>query len=69
MRIVLLVVMLLMIGCSKENNWPYPMTPFFAECQSDMKVYTDRPYLKRKRMPCKGGWRFYDRGEPNLTND
>ena len=45
------------------------MTPFFAECQSDMKVYTDRPYLKRKRMPCKGGWRFYDRGEPNLTND
>jgi hypothetical protein len=45
------------------------MTPFFAECQSDMKVYTDRAYLKRKRQPCDGGWRFYDRGEPNLTND
>ena len=69
MRIVLLVVMLLMIGCSKENNWPYPMTPFFAECQSDMKVYTDRAYLKRKRLPCRGGWKFYDRGEPTLTND
>ena len=45
------------------------MTPFFAECQSDMKVYTDRAYLKRKRQPCGGGWRFYDRGEPTLTND
>ena len=45
------------------------MTPFFAECQSDMKVYTDRAYIKRKRLPCRGGWKFYDRGEPNLTND
>ena len=70
MRIALLsFVMLFLIGCSKESNWPYPMTPFFAECQSDMKVYTDRAYLKRKRQPCSGGWKFYDRGEPNLTND
>ena len=45
------------------------MTPFFAECQSDMKVYTDRAYLKRKRLPCGGGWKYYDRGEPTLTND
>jgi len=45
------------------------MTPFFAECQDDMKVYTDNAYAKRKRMPCRGGWKFYDRGEPTLTND
>ena len=71
MRIALLVfVMLLMSSCSSNtNNWPSGMTPFFAECQSDMKVYTDNAYAKRKRMPCKGGWKFYDRGEPTLTND
>ena len=45
------------------------MTPFFAECQDDMKVYTDNAYAKRKRMPCHQGWKFYDRGEPTLTND
>ena len=71
MRIALLVfVMLLMSSCSSNtNNWPSGMTPFFAECQSDMKVYTDRAFLKRKRAPCRGGWIFYDRGEPTLTND
>ena len=71
MRIALLVfVMLLMSSCSSNtNNWPRGMTPFFAECQSDMKVFTDRAYAERKRMPCKGGWKFYDRGEPTLTND
>ena len=57
-------VMLFLIGCSsKINNWPRGMTPFFAECQSDMKVYVDRAYLKRKGQPCEGGWRFYDRGD------
>ena len=71
MRIALLVfVMLLMSSCSSNtNNWPSGMTPFFAECQTDMKVYTDNAYAKRKRMPCRGGWKFYDRGEPTLTND
>ena len=71
MRITLLVfVMLLMSSCSSNtNNWPSGMTPFFAECQTDMKVYTDNAYAVRKRMPCKGGWKFYDRGEPTLTND
>jgi len=71
MRIALLVfVMLLMSSCSSNtNNWPSGMTPFFAECQTDMKVYTDNAYAVRKRMPCKGGWKFYDRGEPTLTND
>jgi len=71
MRITLLVfVMLLMSSCSSNtNNWPSGMTPFFAECQTDMKVYTDNAYAVRKRMPCRGGWKFYDRGEPTLTND
>jgi len=67
---LLILVMLFLSSCSSNtNNWPRGMTPFFAECQSDMKVYTDRAYLKRKRQPCGGGWRFYDRGEPTLTND
>ena len=69
---ILLCVIFLLLGtaCStKKNNWPRGMTPFFAECQSDMKVYTDRAYAERKRMPCEGGWKFYDRGEPTLTND
>ena len=71
MRITLLVfVMLFLSSCSSNtNNWPRGMTPFFAECQSDMKVYTDRAYAERKRMPCRGGWKFFDRGEPTLTND
>ena len=71
MRIALLVVMLLMIGCSKENNWPYPMTPFFAECEYEGKVFVDFAYIKRKSAGgCKKGeFKYYDRGEPNLTND
>ena len=70
MRIVLLIfVMLLMSGCSKENNWPRGMTPFFAECEGEGGTYTDKEYAKRKRQPCPGGWKFFDRGEPTLTND
>ena len=45
------------------------MTPFFAECEGEGGTYTDKEYAKRKRMPCHGGWKFYDRGEPTLTND
>ena len=73
MRIALLVfVMLLMSSCSKENNWPYPMTPFFAECEYEGKVFVDKEYIKRKSAGgCKGGkeFKYYDRGEPVLTND
>ena len=72
MRIVLLVVMLLMIGCSNTNNWPYPMTPFFAECEYEGIVFVDRAYINRKSAGgCKRGkpFKYYDRGEPNLTND
>ena len=45
------------------------MTPFFAECEGEDGTYTDKEYAKRKRQPCHGGWKFYDRGEPTLTND
>ena len=68
MRIALLVfVVLLMSSCSK-NNWPNGMTPFFAECEGTQNVYTDNAWGKRKQSPCKGGWKFYDRGEPTLKN-
>ena len=71
MRIALLVfVMLLMNSCSSnKNNWPLGMTPFFAECEGEGGTYTDKEYAKRKRQPCPGGWKFFDRGEPTLTND
>ena len=73
MRIALLsFAMLFLIGCSKESNWPYPMTPFFAECEYEGKVFVDYEYLKRKSAGgCKRGksFKYYDRGEPVLTND
>ncbi len=72
MKMALLVVMLLMIGCSNTNNWPYPMTPFFAECEYEGIVFVDRAYINRKSAGgCKRGkpFKYYDRGEPNLTND
>ena len=70
MKITLLIfVMLLMSSCSKTNNWPDGMTPFFAECEGEGGTYTDKEYAKRNRQPCHGGWIFYDRGEPTLTND
>ena len=71
MRIALLVfVMLLMSSCSSNtNNWPSRMTPFFAECEYGGGVFTDKAYHQRKKTPCKSGWKYYDRGEPTLTND
>ena len=72
MRIALLVfVMVLMSSCSSNtNNWPSGMTPFFAECEFG-GVYTDNEYHKKKRAGgCKRGeFKYYDRGEPTLTND
>ena len=44
------------------------MTPFFAECEGEGGTYTDKEYTKRKRQPCHGGWKFFDRGEPTLEN-
>ena len=67
---LLILVMLLMSSCSSNtNNWPRGMTPFFAECEGEGGTYTDKAYAKRKQSPCPGGWKFYDRGEPTLTND
>jgi len=72
MRIALLVfVMLLMSSCSSNtNNWPSGMTPFFAECEFE-GVYTDKEYHKKKKAGgCRRGeFKYYDRGEPTLTND
>ena len=72
-NLIVIIIFLITVGIScsstSSSKWPRGMTPFFAECQSDMKVYTDRAYAERKQMPCKGGWKYYDRGEPTLTND
>ena len=68
--VIMIFLTAILVSCtSTKSKWPHGMTPFFAECQTDMKVYTDNAYAVRKRMPCKGGWKFYDRGEPTLTND
>ena len=69
--IILLSTTLLFAACSgKSNNqWPHGMTPFFAECEGEGGTYTDKPYAKRSKQPCHGGWKYYDRGEPTLTND
>ena len=72
MRIALLIfVMLLMSSCSSNtNNWPSGMTPFFAECEFE-GVYTDKEYHKKKKAGgcSRGEFKYYDRGEPTLTND
>ena len=72
MRIALLVfVMLLMSSCSSNtNNWPSGMTPFFAECEFE-GVYTDKKYHKKKKAGgcSRSEFKYYDRGEPTLTND
>ena len=67
---LLILVMLLMSSCSKTNNWPDGMPPFFAECEYG-GVYTDKDYATKKRAGgCKRGeFKYYDRGEPTLTND
>ena len=71
-NLIVIIIFLITIGAScssKSNNWPSGMTPFFAECEGEGGTYTDKEYAKRKRQPCHGGWKYYDRGEPTLTND
>ena len=71
-KLIVSIIFLITIGTScssKSNNWPSGMTPFFAECEGEGGTYTDKENAKRKRQPCHGGWKFYDRGEPTLTND
>ena len=68
---LLILVMLFLSSCSNNTNtWPYGMTPFFAECEYG-GVYTDKDYATKKRAGgCKRGeFKYYDRGEPTLTND
>ena len=69
--ILTIITICLLASCStKSNNWPSGMTPFFAECEFG-KVYTDKAYAAKKRAGgCKRGeFKYYDRGEPTLTND
>ncbi|NWJ57741.1 hypothetical protein HX858_08345 [Marine Group I thaumarchaeote] len=45
---LLILVMLFLSSCStKSNNWPSGMTPFFAECEGEGGIYTDKEYAKR----------------------
>jgi len=65
---IIIFSVIIFTACSSQSNWPKGMTPFFAECEGTQNVYTDNAWGKRKQSPCKGGWIFYDRGEPTLTN-
>ena len=69
--VIMIFLTTLLISCtsSSKSMWPSGMTPFFAECEGEGGTYTDKAYAKRKQSPCHGGWKFYDRGEPTLTND
>ena len=71
-KLIVIIIFLITIGisCSStKSKWPSGMTPFFAECEGEGGTYTDKEYAKRNRQPCHGGWKYYDRGEPTLTND
>ena len=71
-KLIISIIFLIIVGTScssKSNNWPSGMTPFFAECEGECGTYTDKAYAKRSQQPCHGGWKYYDRGEPTLTND
>ncbi len=67
--IFLTTIIITSCSSSSKSNWPRGMTPFFAECEGEGGTYTDKEYAKRNRQPCHGGWKYYDRGEPTLTND
>ena len=71
-KLIVIITFVITIGisCSStKSKWPSGMTPFFAECEGEGGTYTDKEYAKRNRQPCHGGWKYYDRGEPTLTND
>ena len=72
-KLIVIITFVITIGisCSTSSGskWPSGMTPFFAECEGKGGTYTDKEYAKRNRQPCHGGWKYYDRGEPTLTND
>jgi hypothetical protein len=69
--VIMIFLTTILVSCtsSSTSKWPSGMTPFFAECEGEGGTYTDKEYAKRNRRPCHGGWKYYDRGEPTLTND
>ena len=69
--VIMIFLTAILVSCSSSSKsmWPSGMPPFFAECEGEGGTYTDKKYAKRKQSPCHGGWKFYDRGEPTLTND
>ncbi len=73
MRSVLLIlVMLFLSSCfSDKSKWPYRMTPFFAECPYEEGTFVDEDYHRKVESGgCKHGYfKFFDRGEPNLSGD
>ena len=68
--VIMIFLTAILVSCtSSTSKWPSGMTPFFAECEGEGGTYTDKAYAKRNKRPCHGGWKYYDRGEPTLTND
>jgi len=70
--VIMIFLTAILVSCSSSSKsmWPSGMTPFFAECEFE-GVYTDKEYHKKKKAGgCKRGvFKYYDRGEPTLTND
>ena len=73
-NLIVIIIFLITIGtsCSSStgSKWPSGMTPFFAECEFE-GVYTDKEYHRKKKAGgcSRGEFKYYDRGEPTLTND
>ena len=72
MKLALLIVMLILGSCwTDKTKWPYRMTPFFAECPYEEGIFVDEDYHhKVETGGCKHGYfKFFDRGEPNLSDN
>jgi len=70
--VIMIFLTIILVSCtsSSTSKWPSGMTSFFAECEFE-GVYTDKEYHKKNRAGgCRRGeFKYYDRGEPTLTND
>jgi len=70
--VIMIFLTAILVSCtsSSTSKWPSGMTSFFAECEFE-GVYTDKEYHKKNRAGgCRRGeFKYYDRGEPTLTND
>ena len=70
--VIMIFLTAILVSCSStKSKWPRGMTPFFAECEGEGGTYTDKEYHKKKKAGgCRRGeFKYYDRGEPTLTND